>query len=127
MRWVCSVAVLGLCLAGCKGKGETAAPADTAAPAYDPACEEVYTWTTVGAPFVYTWCTPCHAVGLAEEDRQGAPLGVDFDTYDDVVQWISRIEDRALSTDPDAWMPPAGGPSEEELAVVAAWIACGVH
>jgi len=114
--------------AGCKDKdaepqdldedtGETVATVD---------CEDTHTWTTVGAPFFYTWCTPCHTSTLEDgEDRAGATTGVDFDDYDDVVAWASRIEARAIDLSPSP-MPPSGGPSDEELARVAEWIECGL-
>ncbi len=87
-------------------------------------CAEVTTWGTVGAPFIYTWCTPCHSPTLTGDERQGAPEGVDFATYADVVAYADRIEDRVFSD--TAPMPPAGGPSPAELEDVAAWLSCGL-
>jgi uncharacterized membrane protein len=55
-------------------------------------------------------------------DRHDAPLGVDFDTYQGVLDHADRIAVR----DGDGTMPPGGGPSEEEHARLAEWIACGV-
>ena len=44
-------------------------------------CSTSPTWESFGQGFLRTWCTPCHSSGLPEGARQGAPLGVDFDTY----------------------------------------------
>lgn len=87
-------------------------------------CADVTNWTTVGAPFVYTWCTPCHSAKLDGDARQGAPAGMNFSGYSDVVAYADRIEARVFSE--GAPMPPAGGPTAEELADVAAWLSCGL-
>ena len=99
---------------------------ETDLPAQDTSgCSVGPNWTTVGAPFIYTWCTPCHAPGLATlEERQDAPLKVNFGTYEDVVEWEARIDVRIHSEDEP--MPPAGGPTPNELDAVSHWIGCGL-
>ena len=87
-------------------------------------CTETTSWASVGAPFVYTWCTPCHSPTLSGDDRQGAPDGVDFGSYEDVLTYADRIEDRIFNE--AAPMPPAGGPTEAELAAMATWLECGL-
>ena len=87
-------------------------------------CAEVTTWSTVGAPFIYTWCTPCHSSTISGADRQGAPEGVSFGGLEDVQAWADRIEVRVFAESNP--MPPAGGLSAEELEAVAAWIECGL-
>lgn len=88
-------------------------------------CAEDTNWTTVGAPFVYTWCTPCHSPDLKGADaRQGATEGVNFASYDDVVSRADRFEIRVFAE--SGPMPPTGGPSEADLAAVAAWLECGM-
>ena len=91
-------------------------------------CSVSTNWTTVGAPFVYTWCTPCHSPSLDTlEDRQGAYPSVNFGTYDDVINHADRIEEVIYRPVGSAGtMPPGGGPSAEELDAVAEWIACGM-
>lgn len=79
-----------------------------------------YDWDTVGAPFVYTWCTPCHAEGAS--DRSGAPPGVDFDTLEGVLAWLDEVEQRAVI---DRDMPPMGGPFDADVDAFAIWLACG--
>lgn len=80
-----------------------------------------YDWDTVGAPFLFTWCTPCHAP--TAEDRHDAPEGVDLDTLEGARTWAARVEARAID---DRTMPPAGGPRAEELAAFATWLDCGL-
>ena len=65
-------------------------------------------------------------VGLDVPARlgEGAPLGVDLNTYDDVLQWAERIDSRALGT---LDMPPGGGPSVSERAMLAEWLECKVY
>jgi uncharacterized membrane protein len=98
--------------------------ADSAAEAVLEDCATATNWTTVGAPFVYTWCTPCHSPGLTDADRQEAPEGVDFATLANVQEQADRFEARVFAE--VGMMPPAGGPSAAELAAVADWLDCGL-
>jgi hypothetical protein len=41
-----------------------------------------------------------------------------------VRHWAERIEARAASASPT--MPPAGGPTDEERAMLREWIECGM-
>ena len=68
-------------------------------------CATETNWTTVGAPFVYTWCTPCHSPTLTGADRQGAPEGVDFATLADVQGQAAAFEARVFAE--SGMMPPA--------------------
>ena len=76
-----------------------------------------------GGPFVLTYCTGCHHVALAEGERAGAPLGVDFETLDKVRQHADRIW--ARSGDHNATMPPIGPAPADERARLGEWLACG--
>jgi hypothetical protein len=76
-----------------------------------------------GGPFLITWCNGCHASGLPEGERQDAPLGVDFDTIEQIRSQAARIW--ARSGDHNATMPPVGGPDEEDRARLGEWLACG--
>ena len=80
------------------------------------------TYENFGQGFLRSHCTGCHGVLLPEEQREGAPLGVDFDTWGDVLNWAERIEIRTA----EETMPPGGGPSAEERAKLAEWMACDV-
>jgi uncharacterized membrane protein len=79
------------------------------------------TYETFGAPFVTTWCRGCHSRDLAPDLRQQAPAGVDFDTRADVVRFDRRIRARAGT---GRTMPPAGGPSSDERALLVEWLGC---
>ena len=46
------------------------------------------------------------------------------DTWDDMIRWGPRIQARA--TGPEPTMPPGGGPSEEERALLSEWLECAV-
>jgi uncharacterized membrane protein len=85
------------------------------------ACAD-YTWETVGAPVVLTWCTPCHSVDLPLPQRQGAPMGVNFDDADDVLTQAQRVRARATGDTPT--MPPLSGPDADERNLLLAWIDC---
>ncbi|MEQ1505251.1 MAG: hypothetical protein ABMB14_23675, partial [Myxococcota bacterium] len=84
-------------LAGCAGDGTDTTP--------QPNCEDGDTWTTVGEPFVRTWCTSCHASTLPAELRYGAPLGLDFDTLAGVRASADAVA--GASTGDAPRMPPA--------------------
>lgn len=87
-------------------------------------CETSYLdYNNFGRPFALDWCRGCHSKNIPEAMRQKAPPGVDFDTLEDVQKWRDRITIRATGTNPT--MPPAGGPSEEERALLAEWLDCG--
>lgn len=82
----------------------------------------LYTWDVVGAPFVRTWCTPCHGAALPPAQRSGAPPDVDLDTEADVLAHAARVLARTVGDNPT--MPPAAGPDEAERALFATYVAC---
>lgn len=109
--------VLALVAAAC---GSDIAPVE---PAPASTCEDsVLTYQNFGEPFLLDWCRGCHASGLPEDMRQGAPVGVDFDDLDLVRTHAERILTRTTGAMPT--MPPNTGPSSEERALLAEWIAC---
>ena len=69
-------------------------------------------------------CTGCHSSLLPEGQRNLAPVGVDLDTWAGVVQWGPRIEARSVGDAPT--MPPGGGPTAQERAMLAEWLQCDV-
>ena len=89
----------------------------------DPCETTSATYETVGEPFMRTWCTPCHHSELVGDDRPLGSEGVNLDTYSLVIEHLDRIEVRALGDNPT--MPPAGGPSPEDLERLAFWLECG--
>lgn len=76
-----------------------------------------------GGPFMLSHCTGCHHSSLGEDERAGAPVGVDFDKLGDVRDHADRIWARAA--DENATMPPLGGPAQDERARLGEWLACG--
>lgn len=99
-----------LALAGCG--------ADT-----DPACARSFLrYDNFGAPFIADWCRSCHSAALPADMRQQAPAEINFDNLSEVRHWSIAI---ARSTAETTAMPPAGGPSRGERALLAEWLRCG--
>ena len=95
-------------------------------PPTDPdVCETSYLeYSNFGEPFVLNWCRGCHSSTVPAGMRQKAPIDVNFDTEADVLAHKERIRSRSTGTKPT--MPPAGGPTAEERALLAEWIDCGM-
>lgn len=82
------------------------------------------TATNFGMPFVTTWCTGCHSSDLVgATERQMAPEQFDFDDIESVREHADFIAQDASGT--NVLMPPGGGPTDQERAWLAEWIACG--
>ncbi len=84
---------------------------------------ELLTYGNFGDAFLRDWCRGCHSPHLTGEARSGAPDGVDFATAEDVEAWADRIAARAANESPT--MPPAGGPTTDELDLLAQWLDAG--
>jgi uncharacterized membrane protein len=80
------------------------------------ACEP--SWEEFGRGFVVEYCDACHA--STAPDRHGAPLEVTFDTEEQALGWVDRIEVRVLAGE----MPPGGGVFEEDLVMLQEWTSC---
>jgi uncharacterized membrane protein len=93
--------------------GETA---DTGGPCVD---APVATWENFGAGFVTQHCQACHA-GSAP-DRHGAPDDVRFDSREETEALAERVLARVVDAGD---MPPSGGVSADDLAMVGYWLAC---
>ena len=90
----------------------------------DPCFEEpALTWENFGQGHMRTHCNGCHSSQLREGRRQEAPIGIDFDTWNGVVNWGERIYIRTLE---QKTMPPLGGPTEQELLRFDQWMVCEV-
>ena len=84
-------------------------------------------YANFGKGYIDFHCIGCHSVEIPETHRVGAPLGVDFNTYDDVLHWAERIEARGTRIYSDLiTMPPGGGPTNSELAMFESWLTCAV-
>jgi hypothetical protein len=112
------VLLVALFAMGCASGGDTA----------DIDCDRdpPLTYDSWGEGFVSKHCTGCHGSLVTGDQRNGATVGVDLDTYGNVMVFAERFEARVL--DPD-WpeMPPGGGPTEEELQMLREWLTCGVY
>ena len=119
-----AVTALAGALAAALAAGCGTDPPSSGDPVPPDACETSYLdYTSFGEPFVLDWCSGCHSASLPPNMRQQAPVHVSFDTLEGVRQFQGRIAARA--TGAMATMPPAGGPSIEERALLAEWLACG--
>ena len=81
------------------------------------------TYENFGQGILNRHCNSCHSVYARPGQRADAPLGVDFDTWDDVLFWGERIKVRAIDEDT---MPPAGGMVPEERIGLEEWLRCEV-
>ena len=86
--------------------------------------EPPLSYDNFGEGFMAKHCAGCHSSLQPEDLREGAPASVNLDTYADVLAWAERIEIRAVPDGAD--MPPGGGPSAEERALLAEWLHCQV-
>jgi uncharacterized membrane protein len=76
-----------------------------------------------------TYCLSCHSASLTGDGRQGATVGVNFDTLEDVRRQVAAIDLHAAAG-PNATntaMPPAKSaqPSQQEREKLGQWLACG--
>lgn len=104
--WLAAWMLIGV---GCSGGGAGRCPTDGP------------TWSTVGEPFVGSWCAGCHSAQLDAGSRAGAPLGLDLDTAGDVRAHLDAVQQVLV----DETMPPTGGPSDSEVRAFERWLDCG--
>ena len=84
-------------------------------------------YANFGKGYIDFHCIGCHSAELPEGHRVGAPLPVNFNTYDEVLDWAERIQDRGTRLYSDTvTMPPGGGPTSSELDMFEAWLECAV-
>ena len=69
-------------------------------------------------PILEQHCTMCHALNIQGADRQGAPVGVDLDTYQRAMEWSERSNMRIQG----GTMPPSGGLSSYDRSLFQKWI-----
>ena len=108
---------LALTLVSCGGDGSDSS---------DVNCDRnpPFTYDNFGRGFMGKHCNGCHSSLVSGNQREGAPTGVDFDTYRGIVTWGYRIESRSVGE--AGGMPPGGGPSEAEFARFQEWLECQV-
>jgi uncharacterized membrane protein len=81
------------------------------------------TYVSFGDGFMEDWCRGCHSANLPDDMRQGSPTDVNFDTLAEVQTWSAGI--LADATGMTITMPIAGGPSDQDRDLLAAWLECG--
>jgi len=115
------------CLTACQTETESNEPVDLEdvvsldeRPCPD---DSTLSYENFGGPFVLSWCSGCHASALPEGDRQGAPVGSDFDSGEQIREAAPRIWSR--SADHNTSMPPQAGPDDESRERLGEWLACG--
>lgn len=82
------------------------------------------TYSNFGQGFMEKNCTGCHHSLLPPDQRNGAPVGIDFDTYTAVLDYADRVAARSLGESPS--MPPTGSVPSEDLTLLAEWLSCQV-
>ena len=112
IRVLIPIMALMVMLAACSG--DKTDPVHT----LEPVTDQVVTYETHIAPIMETRCLGCHSITRQGADRNGAPVGVNFDTYADMVQWSDRALARILA----GTMPPGGGVTEEEQSSFQTWV-----
>ena len=91
------------------------------------ACNDVITWDSWAHGFFLDNCTSCHSSALQTEDeRQKAPLDLNFDTYAGVT--ADRVPEAIVvyATGPDAKMPPQIDLGDKKREILRLWIECGL-
>ncbi len=81
------------------------------------------TYANTGAPILISWCVSCHSSHVPANQRQGATMGVNFDTVEGISEQLLRIYARA--GDDNDTMPPVDSLSADERQRLGDWIACG--
>lgn len=89
-----------------------------AACASDPPCP--VTWDNYAEGFFVGYCETCHAEG--SPNRHDAPDAVSFGTEADALRLGAAIRLAVLSDTPT--MPPGGGLTPDELALLDDWLSC---
>lgn len=105
------LAVVALLLGGCLAEEEAVC-------VHDPPL----TYDNFGKGFTTKFCTGCHSSLVPEAHRMEAPEDFNFDTYEGILLWADKIPPVVEAGE----MPPGGGPTHEEKALFAEWMACDV-
>lgn len=112
MRMFALAAVVAGMIGGC-GEQRGGPPEIHCSSADVPSFREMTIWET---------CNQCHSTALAEDERDEAPMGVDFDEYTTAAHYAREAQEWVYFD----LMPPGdlGVPDEEKQALYA-WAQCG--
>lgn len=115
--------VMGAAMLGLWACGQKIDPVQAIdlAPAPDLPAGTVVSWCRDARPVLERWCIGCHASTRSGAARNGAPAGVDYDTY----ALASANADRGLARMQAGSMPPGGSVPQGDVRTVAQWIADG--
>ncbi len=95
---------------------------DAGAGGADADCAEL-TYENFAQDFFSSYCARCHSSELSGADRNGAPVGRDWDQLEVIRQFPDSIRNRTFE---QANMPTSAPfPSDEERQQLADWIDCG--
>jgi uncharacterized membrane protein len=83
---------------------------------------DTVTYTEHIRPLLEASCTGCHASTLHGANRNGAPTGVDFETYARAAQSAERGNARIQAGS----MPPSGGVGSNDRALFQKWVDQGL-
>lgn len=98
--------------------------ADSGAESSDCGRKPPLTWDNFGEGMMDKHCNGCHSTLVPRDQRKGAPVGVDFNTYEGVLEFADRIHARSVVEPPT--MPPGGGPDPTEKVRLEEWLRCEV-
>ncbi len=84
--------------------------------------EETVTYTKHTKAIFDADCTSCHATTKSGADRYGAPIGVDFDTYETAAT-SGDLANQRVQADV---MPPAGPLSNVKKSLLRQWVEDGL-
>ncbi|WP_411280630.1 hypothetical protein [Gemmatimonas sp.] len=89
------------------------------------------TYASFGQPFMQTYCLACHSQSKLGDDRNGAPVTIDFDTRSLIRENTSRIDKQAAfgPTSKNRLMPDDDHqpqPSDAERVRLGEYIACEI-
>ncbi|MEM1348127.1 MAG: hypothetical protein AAGI01_06210 [Myxococcota bacterium] len=80
------------------------------------------TYANFGQGFLTARCQSCH--GSQTTNRYGAPLGVSFDTLEQVTAFRERILARSTCEARTITMPPGNGMTPDEPRLLKQWLEC---
>ena len=83
------------------------------------------TYENFGEGFMLSYCVNCHGSEIETDQRFGAPINVNLDTYEDMsLHRRNILKTAARKTNPK--MPPSRHVPMEERELLSEWIKCGV-
>lgn len=85
--------------------------------------EPPLTYENFGKAVLARHCGSCHSDFVRGAQRGQAPLGVDFNQWEYVLQWADRIEIRTVE---EETMPPTGTMVPLERQMLGEWLECEV-